>query len=248
MPTIAHIVCEFAAAGIRRVVLVVAEQYADVMRALFDPSSPPPKRVANDPQVLQFESVLRDVELIFMTQSGNYGNATPLVIAAQHVRGAPCVYAFGDDVIFGENATQGLIRCYASTGRPVLGAQEVEPAKKSSFGIVEASREDGIYFIDRLIEKPRPDETPSNLAAFGRYLVTPDLLDTLLATPTGRDGELWFVDAVIQQLKQGKRVCAFPLTTGTWYTVGDPDSYVRAVQAAMDALRTAPAALPAPVE
>ena len=55
------------------------------------------------------------------------------------------------------------------------------------------------------------------------------LLESLLAVRPGKDGEVWFVDAVIQQLKDGKPIYAYPLTTGQWLTVGDPEGYRRAV-------------------
>jgi UTP--glucose-1-phosphate uridylyltransferase len=116
----------------------------------------------------------------------------------------------------------------------VLGAQEVEPAKRSSFGILECEEDDGVLYIKRLVEKPAPGVTESNLASFGRYLVTPDLLETLLTIRPGKDGEVWFVDGVIQQIGAGKKICARALSTGKWYTVGDPQSYASAVRAATD--------------
>jgi UTP--glucose-1-phosphate uridylyltransferase len=234
LPTIAHLVSEFVAAGIRRIILVVAKQNMQLMRGVFDRSVRPPSKLADDPLIRAFENTLDVAELTFLEQSGNYGNATPLIIAAEEVRGQPCIYAFGDDVIFGENATEALLSVYERTGRPVLGAQEIDPAKRSSFGILECFDEEGILYIRRLVEKPGPGVTESNLASFGRYLVTPDLLETLITIRPGKDGEIWFVDGVIQQIAVGKKVCARALSTGTWYTVGDPQSYAKAVRAATD--------------
>jgi UTP--glucose-1-phosphate uridylyltransferase len=168
-------------------------------------------------------------------QTGQYGNAMPLILAADEVGEESCIYAFGDDVVFGENSSIGLIDVYGRTGRPVLAAQEVDPSKKSSFGIIESRCENGVHYVTRLIEKPRADETASNLASFGRYLVTPDLMQVLKETRPGRDSEVWFVDGVIHELARQKRVCVFPLAAGTWYTVGDPRSYADAVWAAQNA-------------
>lgn len=235
IPTIAHIVSEFVDAGIEKIVLVVAEQNLDLMRALFDRSGAPPPKLASDPLIQRFQKILASADLVMMPQFGNYGNAMPLKLAANQVGDEPCIYAFGDDVVFGENVTTGLLDVYRKTGRPVLAAQEVAPAKKSSFGIVETRLEKGTHSVTRLVEKPSPNETASNLASFGRYLVTPDLLQVLCETQPGRDGEIWFVDGVIRQISEGKRICALPLTTGTWYTVGDPKSYADAVRAATEA-------------
>ena len=231
-PTIVHIVSEFVAAGIRKIVLVIAKQNIEIMRAVFDPSVRPASKLLDDPLVRKFLDLLQIAELTYLEQTGSYGNATPLIIAADHVRDQPCIYAFGDDVIFGENASEALLSVYSRTGRPVLGAQEVEPAKTSSFGILECDNQDGVLYIKRLVEKPAPGVTDSRLASFGRYVVTPDLLETLIQIRPGKDGEIWFVDGVIEQIGAGKKVCAKALSTGAWYTVGDPQSYAKAVAAA----------------
>jgi UTP--glucose-1-phosphate uridylyltransferase len=186
--------------------------------------------------VQRFEKMLSATTFHVVRQVGPYGNGTPLLSAADLVGDDSCVYAFGDDVIFGENATANLLRVHAQTGTPVLAAQHVEPERTKSFGVVECTERNGIQFVRRLVEKPAPGETPSTLASFGRYLVTRDVLDQLRRTKTGKGGELWFVDAVIQRLKDGREVCAAPLTTGRWLTVGDPRGYADAVKAASDGL------------
>ena len=226
------LVSEFVDAGLRRIILVVSKTSLGLMEALFDASMPPPGKMANDPVIRRFQRILAQAELKIIPQSGNYGNATPLIQASGLVGSEPCIYAFGDDVIFGENATQGLIDIFVRTGCPVLGVQQVPLAKQSQFGIVECRSENGIQYVSRMLEKPRPHETTSLLAAYGRYLVTPELMQELLAVTAGKDNEVWFVDAVIRRLQQGRPVCAVPLSTGKWYTVGDPVSYAEAVSAA----------------
>ena len=235
VPAIVHLVWEFLEVGVRRIVIVVADESSGLMRDLFDPSIHAPTRVAGDPLVQRFLQTLAEAEFVFLNQSGNYGNGVPLRLAADEVGQAPCIYAFGDDIVFGENVSRGLLNIFELTGCPVLAAQPVEAGRKSQFGIIECQEVDGIQYVTRLIEKPSPEETISTLAAFGRYLVTPDLIDNLRSALPGRDGEVWFVDSVIQRIRNGGRVCAFPLRTGKWYTVGDPTSYAQAVAAAQDA-------------
>ena len=234
VPAIVHLVWELLDAGIRRIVVVVAAETSAEMRGLFDPGIRAPEKIANDPLVQRFQQIFEKAEFIrVVEQPAKYGNGIPLIAAAAWIETAPCIYAFGDDIVFGENVSRGLLNIFARTGCPVLAAQEVEPSRKSQFGIIECKKEDdGIQYLTRLIEKPSPDETASKLASFGRYLVTPDLVEMLQKTPAGRDSEVWFVDSVIQRLREGRRVCAFTLTAGKWYTVGDPTSYAQAVAAA----------------
>jgi UTP--glucose-1-phosphate uridylyltransferase len=231
VPALVHLIWEFIEAGVRRIVIVVAKETGGLVKGLLDPAVSAPPKVANDPMVQRFLDIFTQVEFVFIPQTGNYGNGTPLIQAADIVGAEPCLYAFGDDIVFGENISRALIDMFHRTGSPVLAAQPVEPSRKSSFGILECHEQDGIQYVSRMIEKPAPDETPSNLAAFGRYLVTPELMVLLRKTTRGKDNEIWFVDSVIQRIKDGKSVCAVTLTTGKWYTVGDPASYADAVRA-----------------
>jgi len=234
IPVMAHLLLEFLDAGIRRVILVVGKQTLPTIEILLDTSVSPPAKIADDPLVQRYQAMLTGMEFTVLEQTGNYGNGTPLIMAADVVGPEPCVYAFGDDVVLGENASQGLIDVFERTGCPVLAAQEVESSRRSQFGILETCEQGGLRYVSRLLEKPMPSETTSNLAAFGRYLVTPELMETLRAITPGRDNEVWFTDSVIRRLHNGGPVCAFLLTAGKWYTVGDPSSYASAVRAATD--------------
>jgi UTP--glucose-1-phosphate uridylyltransferase len=111
----------------------------------------------------------------------------------------------------------------------------VAESRTSAFGILECSPDHrGRQRIARFIEKPKQGETPSNLASIGRYLVTPELLETLSTTGIGKSNELWFSDAVVTTLQQNRPVYAFVLTTGRWFTVGDPIGFSDAVAAARE--------------
>jgi UTP--glucose-1-phosphate uridylyltransferase len=235
IPVIVHLIWEFLDAGIEKIVIVAGEHNREYIAALLDPGNPPPAKLERDPIVQRFQRTLQQsIELIEQPADANYGNGTPLHLAARKFGMQPYVYAFGDDIIIGENATRSLLAIYECTGCPVMGAQEVAPARKSSFGILECKPENGIPYITRLLEKPRPEETPSNLATFGRYLVTTSVLEMLGRARPGKDGEIWFIDAVMAHMEAGGRACASTLQSGVWYTVGDPKSYADAVEAATE--------------
>jgi UTP--glucose-1-phosphate uridylyltransferase len=195
------------------------------MKELVDASVDPPKKIANDPLIQRYQRMLTEVEFTIIEQSGNYGNGTPLILAEKMMGDEPCIYAFGDDVVL-----------YCRMECPVLAAQRVDETRKSLFGILECRKEGGVQHVVRLLEKPLPGETLSNLAAFGRYLVTTELMEDLRNVVPGRDRELWFVDSVIRRISNGGDVCAFALTSGKWYTVGDPSSYAEATKAAAEML------------
>ncbi len=232
IPVIVHLVWELIDAGIENVVIVAAPHNSGFMAGLFDPLKLAPEKLLADPLVMRFQESLRRCSISIIEQNGNYGNGTPLQLAAERFGKQPYIYAFGDDIVIGENATRGLVEIYERTGHPVLGGQEVPPERTSSFGILEYAHREGVDYITRILEKPSLGETSSNLASFGRYLVTPPVLDMLGRTRPGRDGEIWFIDAMSAHLRDGGQACTFRPTKGKWYTVGDPRGYADAVTAA----------------
>ena len=175
----------------------------------------------------------------FIEQEGPYGNGTPLLNGTTGIE-EPCVFAFADDVVFGENAVAGMVALFERTGNPVLAVQEVAAEEVRKFGILDTAQERGVDVIRRFVEKPGPGETTSRLASLGRYLVTPELVHVLRSTPTGKGGELWLADAFIHLLNAGRALNAYRLTTGEWHTVGTPEGYVRAAVAAMEFESLAP--------
>lgn len=233
IPVIVHLVWELAAAGIENVTIVAAPHNSGLIADLFDPTKTPPEKLLADPIIKRFQESLGRCSISIIEQTGNYGNGTPLRLAIERFGKQPCIYAFGDDIVIGENATRGLISVYEHTGHPVLGVQEVPAERTSSFGILECERCNGFDFVTRILEKPAPGETASTLASFGRYLVTPPVLELLCQTMPGRDGEIWFIDSINAHLRNRGRACAFRPTKGSWYTVGDPKGYAEAVKAAV---------------
>jgi len=232
IPVIVHVLWELAEAGIERVIIVAARHNREDISRLLDAATAPPIKFMDDPLVYRFQQMLATTSISILEQTADYGNGIPLTLAAELVGGEPCIYAFGDDVVIGENVTRGLIETFHRTGACVLAAQEVAAERRAAFGIVECEQHHDVEYISRFFEKPTPHQTESNLASFGRYLVTPSFVELLRGVERGRDGEIWFTDAVHRLLHDGGIACPFRLTVGKWYTVGDPTGYADAVRAA----------------
>jgi UTP--glucose-1-phosphate uridylyltransferase len=232
LPAIGYLVWELSEAGIRHITIVGTETNLPDLKAFFEPATPPAK-VADEPLVVAYLRALSNVFLTFTIQKGPYGNGTPLLSAMDQVKGTNCIYLFGDDIVLGENASASLIELFQKVRCPVLASQEVPPEDASKFGIIEVKERDGVGYVTRLVEKPKPTDTPSRLASFGRYLVTPEILEHLSSARVGRDNELWFVDAVLGHMRTGGDVAVLPLKTGKWYTVGDPAGFRDAINEAV---------------
>jgi len=93
---------------------------------MFDSSKNVPAKLRNDPLVVRFQKTIQECSISIVKQTGSYKNGTLLRLAADVYGKQPFVYAFGDDIVIGENATAGLISIYEPTGLPVLGTQEIE--------------------------------------------------------------------------------------------------------------------------
>jgi UTP--glucose-1-phosphate uridylyltransferase len=240
VPAIAHVVWEMIDAGIDDIRIIIRKGEPPAIAELLDPRrGGPPDSVKNDPVVRRFERMIAAASFTFIEQDGPYGNGTPLLNGTEDLA-EPCVFAFADDVVFGENPVAGMVSLFERTGNPVLAVQEVAPEEVKKFGILDTAAEQGVDVVRRFVEKPGPGETTSRLASLGRYLITPELVDVLRSTPTGKGGELWLADAFIHLLDAGRTLNAFRLTSGEWHTVGTPEGYVRAAVAAMEFESLAP--------
>jgi UTP--glucose-1-phosphate uridylyltransferase len=230
IPVVGHIAREFLEAGITDIIVVAGRHNVELIREIFTPR-PVPAKLASDLSVARFQKVLDDCTIRFIVQDGDYGNGTPLRLAVDKFGIRNCVYAFGDDVVVGANATAGLLSVYYTNGCTVMGCQSVPLERQSAFGILECEAQHGIQRIKRILEKPAAGETTSTLASFGRYVVTESVVDGLAQVRPGKDGEIWFVDAIKAHIESGGQPCAFQPSPGVWHTVGDPAGYSAAVQA-----------------
>lgn len=86
----------------------------------------------------------------------------------------------------------------------IVAIQEVPKEETGAYGVIKGEiLKDGIYRVDEMVEKPAPEEAPSNLAIIGRYILTPDIFDILRNTPPGTNGEVQLTDALQTQAKEG---------------------------------------------
>jgi len=135
---------------------------------------------------------------------------------------------YSDDVVFGKQGdAKTLVDKYESAPKieAIIMAQEISPNEVDKYGII-SFKENSEDELDNIIEKPNQGEAPSNLASYGRYLLRPSIFKHLVSTNTGKDNELWTVDAITQVAKTKKVVVE--KTKGEWLTTGDPESYFKA--------------------
>ena len=167
-------------------------------------------------------------EVHYIRQKEALGLGHAVSVAQAHVGDEPFVVMLGDDLIHPSEPLLGeMLRAHETFGRSVIAAMEVSKQEISMYGCIEPeSFEEDLVRILSIIEKPSPEEAPSNLAVIGRYVLTPEIFDALRRTTQGRGGEIQLTDA-INLLAQEQAVYAYRFE-GRRFDVGNPLDYVKA--------------------
>jgi UTP--glucose-1-phosphate uridylyltransferase len=120
-----------------------------------------------------------------------------------------------------------LVRLYEKYNCSIVAIEEVPSSETDRYGVIDGDEEEpGVYRVRNMIEKPKPEDAPSNLAIIGRYILTPDIFDILRNTPPGKNGEIQITDALLVQAKEGKVIaCRF---AGKRFDCGSIDGYIAA--------------------
>ncbi|MDX1692688.1 MAG: UTP--glucose-1-phosphate uridylyltransferase GalU [Ketobacteraceae bacterium] len=120
-----------------------------------------------------------------------------------------------------------MVNLYNQFRCSIVAIEEVPPEETYRYGVIEAENiKEGLYRVTNMVEKPKPEDAPSNLAIIGRYILTPDIFDILENTPPGANGELQITDALLTQAQKGC-VMAYKFR-GRRFDCGSVDGFVKA--------------------
>jgi len=142
--------------------------------------------------------ISRMAEVVYVRQKQALGLGHAVACAAHWIGNEPFGVALADELIIAEiPAMRQLRNVYEETGYSVIGLMQVPAHMVSRYGIVQASQEkDGLIRLHNMVEKPKPEEAPSDLAMIGRYIFTPRLFELLSSTAPGKQGEIQLTDAM----------------------------------------------------
>ncbi|CAH1854113.1 UTP--glucose-1-phosphate uridylyltransferase GalU [Convivina intestini] len=200
-PTIEYIVREAIASGIEDIVVVDGKSKRSI-EDHFDsnPELEDNLRQKNKLELLKVVEETTDINMYFIRQSHPKGLGDAVLTAKDFIGDEPFVVLLGDDLMQDEvPLTKQLIDRYNQTGESTLAVMEVPHSKVSEYGVIDpATRvtDDGLYRVKSFVEKPRPEDAPSDLAIIGRYLLTPEIFEELEKTKPGKGGEVQLTDAI----------------------------------------------------
>lgn len=222
-PTIQFIVEEAISSGIEDI-LVVTGKGKRPIEDHFDSNAELEQNLINKQknELLKLVEETTDINLHFIRQSHPLGLGHAVLQAKAFVGNEPFIVMLGDDIMEDEiPLTKQLIMDYQKTTSSTIAVMEVSPNETHKYGIInpENKIEDALYNVKSFVEKPKPEEAPSNLAIIGRYLLRPEIFDILEKQEPGAGGEIQLTDA-INSLNNTQRVFAHQFT-GKRYDVGD---------------------------
>jgi UTP--glucose-1-phosphate uridylyltransferase len=227
-PTIQYIVEEAVESGIEDIIIVTGKG----KRAIedhFDHSFDLEQNLQTKGRMdllskVQKPSNLANIHYIRQKEPSGLGNA--IWCARKFIGNEPFAVLLGDDIVNAEKpCLKQLMEQYERHLASIIGVQKVFTHKVSNYGIVDPEMiSEGLYSIKGLVEKPKREEAPSNLAVMGRYILHPDIFDILGDLEPGTGGEIQLTDA-IDRLNQYQKVYACEFD-GIRHDVGDKMGFI----------------------
>lgn len=229
-PTIEYIAEEAANAGIKDL-LIITSRGKDTIVNHFDKAYELEsilERDGKEEMLKAVRNVSDRLNVHFVRQKVQKGLGHAVLCAKSFVGNEPFAVMLGDDVVVSEKpCIAQLTEQYEKTGASVLGVQRVGMEHVSKYGILDCEKiEDRLYKLNGMVEKPKKEDAPSDIAALGRYVITPAIFDCLEKTPKGAGGEIQLTDALVM-LAEREQIYAYDFE-GRRYDIGNKQGFLQA--------------------
>jgi UTP--glucose-1-phosphate uridylyltransferase len=228
-PLIHYIVEEIIEAGIKEVIFVISKgkeailDYFDIDKEL---ESFLTER--NKQDILKsIKSLSRMINLISIRQKEPLGLGHAVLTAKDIIGNEPFAVVLPDDIVDAKKGCLSqLMDVYNRRNSPVIALERIPKKETIKYGVVDAIRSQGrTWLIRDLIEKPKPEIAPSNLAVIGRYILPPEVLQILQDTEPGQGGEIQLTDALRNVARKSLLGYEF---SGKRYDLGNPMGFLKA--------------------
>ncbi len=228
-PVIQYVVEEAVKAGIEDIIIITGRHKRSI-EDHFDRSFELEAILKNSNRHAYLDRIqeLRDlVNLHYIRQKEPRGLGDAVYQARHHVGNEPFAVMLGDTIHVSEvPVVRQLMDVHARTGRSVIAVERVPGDKVQDYGVLDAVKVDErLYEIRDLVEKPRPEEAPSDLCIAGTYVLTPGIFECIEQIGTGHDGELQLTDA-LRLLREKEGMLAWEFV-GRRYDIGDIPGWIR---------------------
>lgn len=232
-PVIQYVVEEAVASGIKDIVIVTGS----LKRAIEDHFDYPNAELIKNLEAgnkQDFIEMVRKIgemaNFIYVRQKGPYGNGTPVLSAEPAIEDEPFAVLWGDEFIYSNPPRlQQMIEVYEKYGGVVISGVRIDKKEDlKRYGIADLEPVEGkVSKIKAIVEKPEPDQAPSNIATHGAYILPPETFAALKSLAPGKGGEIWLVDAINKLQSEGVPVYAVEIENGKYYDTGNKLEYMK---------------------
>jgi UTP--glucose-1-phosphate uridylyltransferase len=228
-PTIQYVVEELIHSGIDDI-LIITGKNKRAIEDHFDRSFELETSLKNNEKAAYLREVeeISSVDIHYIRQKEQKGLGDAINTARKYVGDSPFAVLLGDTITTGDPpCTRQMVDLFEKVKAPIIAVEKVPREKTSSYGIISYSKkeDEGIFLINDLVEKPDPDDAPSEYGIVGRYILTPEIFDCLDRTAPGVGGEIQLTDA-LRLLNQEVQMYAYEFT-GRRYDIGNPNDWLK---------------------
>lgn len=226
-PVLQYIVEEVKNSGISEIIFVVNSEKQFILN--YFRKSPKMEKILQERkrnhlliELRNLENLCQDISFSSVFQKKPLGDGHAILQTESKVRGESVGVLFADDIVDSKiPCLSQLLNVFKTCQKPILALYRMPKEKLSSYGIVEAEKiANRIYKIKKIIEKPKPEEAPSDLAIMGKYILTSEVFDELKRAKPGKRGEIILAEVLDKMLKDGKIIYGYEVE-GKWLECGN---------------------------
>jgi UTP--glucose-1-phosphate uridylyltransferase len=234
-PVIQYVVEEAVASGIKDIIIVTGaqkraiEDHFDVLSAELTHSL----ETSGKLDILKENQAISEMaNFIYIRQKGLYGNGTPVLSAEPAIEDEFFAVLWGDEFIHSHPPRLAqMLAVHEKYGGAVISGVRIEKKEDlRRYGIAAVDHIEGnVYQIKKIVEKPEPDQAPSNLATHGAYILPPEIFNILRNQQPGTGGEIYLPEAIDQLIATGYPVYTAVIENGHYYDTGNKIEYLKTV-------------------
>ncbi|MHC6178713.1 UTP--glucose-1-phosphate uridylyltransferase GalU [Clostridium sp. JNZ X4-2] len=229
-PTIQYIVEEAVSSGIEEI-LIITGKNKRAIEDHFDKSVELEDELERSNKVTLLklvQNISNMVNIYYIRQREPRGLGHAISLAKSFIEDKPFAVMLGDDIVDSKiPCLKQLMDCYDKYNGSILGVQPVSESMIPKYGIVSGTKiENLVYRVNDLVEKPKIEKAPSNIAILGRYIITPEIFEILDKTRPDKNGEIQLTDA-LKFLAKTEPVYAYNFH-GKRYDAGDKLGFLEA--------------------
>jgi len=189
------------------------------------------KGTSKEPLLTEIRSLISQCTFSYTRQVEMKGLGHAILTGETLIGDEPFAVILADDLCTNsdDNVLKQMIEIYEKYQCSIVAIEEIPEEETNKYGVIAGhlvDNTDDIYRVTDMVEKPDPQDAPSNMAIIGRYILTPDIFNILRDTQPGKGGEIQITDALLAQAKQGK-VIAYKFK-GKRFDCGSVDGFVEA--------------------